>query len=679
MKKLRRIKKVLSFQLSKRKFFLAFFFNVFIFCSLLSSFYLPSLPLLFKSKSFYLNFLFQEKFPEEKSLWYVIKLGEVPAGYAREQTTKVMTPQGPIIKSISEVKIKARRLGAKIELFSHSEVEETEKGQLLRLSLTMKLSTLETKTQVEVGEKEIIVCTSVGDKEYTQKIDINERLLGPEGIVRLTLRSLKKPGDEVEYLTYLPEINQIIKGKRKAESWEEISLPGFFSSFKTLRVLESLDPLTTKRTLWFDQEGKLIKSEETSPLGELKIYLSSKEEALAVETAQEINEIPFESTLIRSNIRLPKARSIEKIKLRLSFKRGEASLPPFTGFYQRVISFDKNSLILEVEKPVRPIKQKTELNREKQEEKENLKAYLQANSYLNIDDPLIQKTAKELTSNLKSDWEKVIRLRDWVSQKIKFDPGIVFAPSTEVIREKRGTCVSFAILLTALARACGLPARFVMGYAYLNGVWGGHAWSEIYVDGTWLPFDSALPSLDVADAARIALVASSLNQGVGEVIMAGQLFFSQIDIQILEYQLDGRMFKAPPKIYEIKERKYINFGLGLTVNQIDSLAFAELNKAWPDNTILVMRNGKEEVRLLQQVWRPVENLENYLRQIAGPDFDRAKVETFIYHGEKAYRLKNKNQAVAFFFQGTDLWQIHVRSDEASDLLAKALRAIQFRN
>ncbi|MCX7973872.1 MAG: transglutaminase-like domain-containing protein [Candidatus Aminicenantes bacterium] len=618
---------------------------------------------------------------EEKTLWYVVKLSDIPAGYAWERSKKVMTSQGPVIKGISELRLAVRRLGTKIELSSVSEIEETERGDLRRLSLSMKLSNLETKTQAEVGEKVITVRSSAGGKEFTQKITFNERLLGPEGIIRLTLSSLKKVGDEIEYSTYLPELNQVIKGKRRAEGWEEVKLLGFANPFKTLRVVEIIEPLATKRTLWFDLEGKLIQSQETSPLGELKIYLASKEDALAAVAAQGLTDIPFENTLIRANVRLPKARSIEKMTLRLTFKQGDAVLPPFSSHYQRVISLAKDSLILEIERPAKPIKQEAGFQngqQDKKEVKEEVKEYLQANTYLNIDDHQLKTIATQLTMNLSSDWAKVLRLRDWVSQNVRFDPGIVFAASNEVIRQRRGTCVSLAILLTSLARAVGLPARFVMGYAYLNGVWGGHAWSEIYVDGLWLPFDAALPSFDVADAARIALVASSLNQGLGEIISVGQRFFSRIEITILDYQLEGRNFKAPFKLYEVKDNKYTNFGLNLSVQQIDSFSFAELNKAWPDNTVLVMRNETEEVRLLQQIWRPVENLELYLYQLAGPDFNRAKIETFIYHGEKAYRLKNKNQAVAFFFQGTDLWQVQVKSTEATKLLAKALQAIHFK-
>lgn len=634
------------------------------------------LDLNFYFSSFRSNLISKEDSPQESISWYIVKLGGVAAGFAREESKRVMSSHGPVILSFSELRLSVKRLGVRVELASSSETEEKESGELRRSSLVMKLSNLETITRAEIGEKEIMVRSSAGGQEYTQKISFNDRLLGPEGINHLTLNSLKKPGDEIEYATYLPEVNQVIRGKRKLESWETLSLPGFTSPFKTLRVVETVESLGIKRTLWFEARGRLIQSEETSPLGELRIHLASREEALAAASAELLTDIPFESTLVKSNVRLPSARLIERIKLRLKFRQAEVALPAFSSFYQRVLSMDKDSLTIEIEKPPSPA-QKSKISRSEKDKKE-IEECLQANTYLNIDDQLIKKMATELNQNISDDWEKARRLRDWVSQNLFFDAGIVFAPATEVIRQRRGTCVSFAILLASLARAAGLPARFIMGYAYLNGVWGGHAWTEIYLGDAWFPFDAALPSPDVADAARLALVASSLNQGLGEVIIAGQRFFSKIDIEILEYQLQGQMFQAPPVLYEVKGNSYLNPGLGLEVKVPDKMVLAEMNKAWPDNTVLVMTNEKEEVRLLQQAWRPVMDIENYLRQLAGSDFSRSRLEIFNFQGQKAYRMINKNKAAAFFLQGTDLWQVAVRSSEARPLLEKALKAIHFK-
>jgi len=354
-----------------------------------------SIPALnFYSSSFRQNLISKEASTEERTSWYVVKLGGIPAGFARVESKRVMTSFGPVILSFSELNLTVKRLGVKVRLASSSETEEKENGELLRSSLVMKLSNLETITRAEIEDKEIIVCSSAGGQEYTQKISFNDRLLGPEGINRLTLNFLQKPSDEIEYATYLPEVNQVIRGKRKAEGWETLNLPGFASPFKTLRVGETIASLGIRRTLWFDTRGRLVQSEETSPLGELRIHLASREEALAATSAELLTDVPFESTLVRSNVRLPSARLIEKIKLRLKFRQTEVALPAYSSFYQRVLLIDKDSLTLEIEKPPNRTP-KTVISRSEKDKKE-IEECLQANTYLNSDDQLIKKLATSL-------------------------------------------------------------------------------------------------------------------------------------------------------------------------------------------------------------------------------------------------------------------------------------------
>jgi len=613
----------------------------------------------------------------EKSFWYLIKIGEKPVGYAHEHSKEAVAAKGSITMTTEELKLVIRRLGANVEMASLSEWEETEQGELIRVSLVLKLSSLETRTQAEVAEKEIIVRSTAGGKEFTQRLPYSGRLLGPESLNRLTLTQLRSAGEEIEFLTYSPELNQVVHGKRKAEGREEISLPGFTQPIKTLKITETIQELPTKRVLWVDERGRLVQYLEPSPLGELKVYLSTEEAALAAARGQAETSIDFEGSLIRANVRLPSARSIEGIKLQIKFREGEVTLPSFPSPYQKVITADKKALTLSVERPKKP--EKSALTSYSREAKNNpeIREYLLSNAYLNIDDPLIQKVVREVTQESSNSWEKALRLRDWVSQNIVFDAGIVFAPSNEVIRQRRGTCVSFAVLLATLARAAGLPARFILGYAYVNGVWGGHAWTELYLAGTWLPFDAALPSPDIADAARVAIVATSLNQGLGETVVAGQRFFSQVEMEILEYRLDGKSFLAPPQIYEIRGNKYQNFGLQIVANKPDSFSFAETDRVWPDNTLLVLKADKAEIRLRQHAWRPVNNWEKYLRQLAGAAYSRLKLETFVYKGKTAYKLVGKNQAVAYFLRGTDLWEISAQGPEAANLLEEAFQAIHF--
>ena len=60
-----------------------------------------------------------------------------------------------------------------------------------------------------------------------------------------------------------------------------------------------------------------------------------------------------------------------------------------------------------------------------------------------------------------------------------------------------------------------------MGFAYANGIWGGHAWTEAYLDNRWIALDAALFSPGPADAARLRFGASSAGDDQLIKILAG--------------------------------------------------------------------------------------------------------------------------------------------------------------
>ena len=70
-----------------------------------------------------------------------------------------------------------------------------------------------------------------------------------------------------------------------------------------------------------------------------------------------------------------------------------------------------------------------------------------------------------------------------------------------------GDCSEHTLLLVALARAAGLPARELSGLVYASDfeqrfVW--HAWAEVAVDGRWWAVDPTFGQVP-ADATHIKL------------------------------------------------------------------------------------------------------------------------------------------------------------------------------
>lgn len=95
-----------------------------------------------------------------------------------------------------------------------------------------------------------------------------------------------------------------------------------------------------------------------------------------------------------------------------------------------------------------------------------------------------------------SIFENLQELNHWVYQFIHFKTGVTNVESKldEVLKEKAGVCQDFTHLFCALAKANGIPTRYVSGYLHQGiGYFGDsqmHAWAECYIpEAGWIGFD----------------------------------------------------------------------------------------------------------------------------------------------------------------------------------------------
>ena len=85
--------------------------------------------------------------------------------------------------------------------------------------------------------------------------------------------------------------------------------------------------------------------------------------------------------------------------------------------------------------------------------------------------------------------ERADELNRFVFESLEYrsQPSAAPPEAGRVWAQKRGSCADFSHLLLALARASGLPARYVAGFGPLPGAL--HAWVELGVGGVWHAFD----------------------------------------------------------------------------------------------------------------------------------------------------------------------------------------------
>ena len=113
--------------------------------------------------------------------------------------------------------------------------------------------------------------------------------------------------------------------------------------------------------------------------------------------------------------------------------------------------------------------------------------YLLEPSRLTQPDDAILRAADDLAEQAEWGLPLADRINDWVYQSMTYRHDVTNVKTTaaEALALGVGVCQDYAHVMLAVARACGLPARYVSGH--LLGQGGTHAWVEVVLptrDGT---------------------------------------------------------------------------------------------------------------------------------------------------------------------------------------------------
>lgn len=159
----------------------------------------------------------------------------------------------------------------------------------------------------------------------------------------------------------------------------------------------------------------------------------------------------------------------------------------------------------------------------------DLKTYLQPEMMIESDAPEIKELAIRLTEGSEDFWEAACRLSTWVAEHI--DGSLMFGTALETLHRGNGACGSQSMLMAALCRASGIPARVAWGCVYTpeyGGSFGHHGWSEIYVgEAGWIPVDVTFHETDYVDSGHIRL----------GIVKTNSTLINYRELKILNYSL----------------------------------------------------------------------------------------------------------------------------------------------
>ncbi len=143
--------------------------------------------------------------------------------------------------------------------------------------------------------------------------------------------------------------------------------------------------------------------------------------------------------------------------------------------------------------------------------------YLKPTFYIDYDSPSVSRVASELARAHPHDTVRAVF--NFVRDEISYNPYSPFYRAehyraSETLERGEGFCVQKAVLLAALARARGIPARLVFAdirnYLMPPKLWNMmktnffafHGYNELHVDGRWV---KVTPTFDAAMSKRLGL------------------------------------------------------------------------------------------------------------------------------------------------------------------------------
>jgi predicted transglutaminase-like cysteine proteinase len=352
-----------------------------------------------------------------------------------------------------------------------------------------------------VEGKKLKVTGEGGAKEASREIPWPGKVTGAAGEPRLFREQALKPGEHFDYLTYVGQLNRVVKVTVTFEAEELAAVWANTAPRNLRRYVSKMEPVGKFKlpdaTTWVDAAtGEPLRVEFDFPGfgGRVSFLRTTKETA----TAPVTNPLKlFNAQSIRLNVEVPAIHSKSSVIYKVSMPRDDDPTSAFpSDSRQRIENADAKARTFELHVsgshgPVKDAKAEPAPGKE----------YLGSNFFINWDNDKVKGHAQQAVAGLpagSSDWNKARAIERWVNRNMQAaEFSQAMATADNVAKTLSGDCTEYAMLAAAMCRAVGVPSRTVLGLVYAASPTGKpflayHMWFEVYAEGQWLPLDATL-------------------------------------------------------------------------------------------------------------------------------------------------------------------------------------------
>ncbi|MHC4944118.1 MAG: transglutaminase-like domain-containing protein [Planctomycetota bacterium] len=532
-----------------------------------------------------------------KDSWIVSKMAGDEVGWVNEKRYRIEGEDGVRYKSEMITKMEMKRFGQTVAISIEGWSIENEQGGILEMYQKNMLSETATIFELKVtGDKALLTTTTIGKPRETE-IEWDPEVLGVLGVEKLRREKGAAPGTAYEFKTFTFEYVKVFHTSVTVQEKEETEmLDG--EKANLVHVVSTTDIMPgLKIHEWWDDDLDSVKTSMKMMGLVIESYLTTEERAKQASGAELKADMILE-TMAKANINLPAPYRLDSILYRFKAKDPDLGLPEdMDRFNQDVIEIDGDTMIVRIHAKVPKSSQPVPLSNPPPE----LFDYLESNAFLQSDHPALKAKALEVIGLETDAWKAACKLENFVYTYIadkNFGTG--FATAAEVLDNPCGDCSEHGVFLAALCRAVGIPARVAMGYMYLGGIFGGHMWAEVWIDGEWYPLDGVM-GIGRVDPTHITFTTSSLKEGgLGASFAKAIQGLGNLDLEILEITRDGETIKFGEsfKDYRIEGDTYINKLYGVSITKPEDYEFEDFDRDFSGvDFTLVEMDGDTEASL----------------------------------------------------------------------------------
>jgi hypothetical protein len=276
---------------------------------------------------------------------------------------------------------------------------------------------------------------------------------------------------------------------RAGWSWVRADVDG-----ARIRLVKESGRGMDREDLWFDRAGRLLRREQQF-FGSVLTWEPCSEDC---DASVEQPFDPMNRLVVRSPYRI--AHSATNGPIRYVISRSDGAAPQLVQTSEQAVVRDAQRAIVTICTTCGVAEQATA---------DELARFLAPNAWVQSSDRKVRALARRGGVRGASPTMRMPHLVQSVREHMTGPVDYLgYATAVEALEHRSGDCTEFAVLLAALARAEGIPARIAIGLAYADRfsgkkeVFSPHSWVQVWDGKRWASYDAAL---DGFDATHIAI------------------------------------------------------------------------------------------------------------------------------------------------------------------------------